>query len=173
MWAAGPVNLAPVACLQQWSTQTEQKARSERLAVVCATSLHPGVYDREHCRTDTPRLIYESFRRNVLTHRHSIFLAGFSIFFWSLCLDSLQKFVEDVHLRARDRYHTSSSVSISLSHAPSASRRPPLSTMCVLVVPSLEISSLILAHTLRSSSILEKRSEPSRLGLQRDAAGWY
>ena len=32
-WAAGSDNLTPAAWLHQWSTQSEQKARSERLAV--------------------------------------------------------------------------------------------------------------------------------------------
>ena len=50
---------------------------------------------------------------------HSTFAAGFGKLFCSLSLDSPQKFVEDVPLRARALSHTSSSVSLSLSHAPS------------------------------------------------------
>ena len=112
--------------------------------------------------------------------------------FWSLCLDSLQKLMEDVHFWARGLSHTSSSVSLSLS--PTLPVRLAVfflwlvwvclrSLRCVVscVVHSLEISSRFcwlricfgVLQTLEIRRLFSfLQSEASGLGLQRDAACW-
>ena len=105
---------------------------------------------------------------------HSTLPTGFGKQFWLLGLDSPQNFVEDVPLRARDRYHTSSSVCQSLSLSLSLPVR-----LAVFLFSGLSGSASTLYDVWSRGALTRNflisflQSDPSGLSLQSDAAGWY